>query len=297
MAKPIWTGAISFGLLNIPVQLMPAERRVDLHFRLLDSRDNKRVRYERVNAETGDEVPWKDVVKAYEYDKGSYVVLEEEDLKKAAPESKESVDIESFIDVAAIGPQYFEKPYFLVPTRKSEKGYVLLRETLREQKKAGLARVVIRTREYLALVMVQDQALMLMLLRYPQELVAVDEYAFPEKTAKGFRIAAKELEMAEQLVKSMTANWNPKQHKDEFRERLNKVIQARIGKKKVVKNAEPEDEGDKEASTNVVDFMSLLKKSLDQGKRTPPARKAPAKKAASKTVARKRPAAKRRAAK
>ena len=297
MAKPIWTGAISFGLLNIPVQLMPAERRVDLHFRLLDSRDNKRVRYERVNADTGEEVPWKDVVKAYEYDKGSYVVLEEEDLKKAAPESKESVDIEAFIDVAALGPQYFEKPYFLVPTRKSEKGYVLLRETLREQQKAGLARVVIRTREYLALVMVQQEALMLMLMRYPQELVPADDYAFPAKAAKGFRISAKELEMAEQLVKSMTAKWNPKQHKDEFRERLNKVIQARIGKKRVVKNAEPETERDEDASTNVVDFMSLLKKSLDQGRRTPAASKSVAKKTARKAPARKRPAARRRAAK
>ena len=299
MAKPIWTGAISFGLLNIPVQLMPAERRVDLHFRLLDSRDNKRVRYERVNADTGEEVPWKDVVKAYEYDKGSYVVLEEEDLKKAAPESKESVDIEAFIDVAAIGPQYFEKPYFLVPTRKSEKGYVLLRETLREQQKAGLARVVIRTREYLALVMVQEEALMLMLMRYPQELVPADEYSFPPKAAKGFRIAPKELEMAEQLVKSMTAKWNPKQHKDEFRERLNKVIQARIGKKRVVKNVEPGEESNDEASTNVVDFMSLLKKSLDQGRRTPAASKtaAAARKPARKAAPRKKPAARRRAAK
>ena len=107
-ARPIWNGTITFGLLNIPVQLMPGERHVDLHFRMLDSRNNARIRYERVNEETGDEVPWKEVVKAFEYDKGNYVVLDKEDFAKAAPESTESVDIETFIDATDIGPEYFE---------------------------------------------------------------------------------------------------------------------------------------------------------------------------------------------
>lgn len=294
MAKPIWTGAISFGLLHIPVQLMPAERRVDLHFRLLDARDNNRVRYERVNAETGDEVPWKDVVKAYEYDKGSYVVLKEEDLKKAAPESKESVDIEAFVQLEQISPRYFEKPYYLVPARKAEKGYVLLRETLRGLDKAGLARVVIRTREYLALVVAEDEALVLLLMRYPQELVPADDYALPAKSARGFKLSARELEMARQLVTSMSVDWNPKQHRDEFRERLGKVIKARVGKKNVVKSPVAEEEAlGADAATNVVDFMSLLKKSLDQGKRTPATRKA----AVRKRPAKPRPAPRRRGAK
>ena len=143
MARPIWTGTLSFGLLNVPVSLMSGELHTDLHFRMLDSRDRKPVRYERVNADTGEEVPWKDVVKAYEYDKGSYVVLEEEDIRAAAPESHETVEVETFVDAGEIDPRYYEKPYVLVPAKKAEKGYVLLRETLRGSNRVGIARVVI----------------------------------------------------------------------------------------------------------------------------------------------------------
>lgn len=276
-ARPIWTGTITFGLLNIPVQLMSGERHVDLHFRMLDSRNNARIRYERVNEETGDEVPWKEVVKAFEYDKGNYVVIEKEDFAKAAPESTESVDIEAFIDASDIGPEYFEKPYYLVPAKKAEKGYVLLRETLKRLKTAGLARVVIRTREYLALVLPRDNVLLLMLLRYPQEIVPTDEYAFPDKKISAYRVSAKELDMAESLVKSMVGKWNPDEHHDDFRKRLTKVIEARIKAKGGVRAPAAEEAAmPKNASTNVVDFMSLLQKSIKDNKRTP------AKKSASK---------------
>jgi len=280
MAKPIWTGAISFGLLHIPVQLMPAERRTELKFHMLDARDKHRVRYERLNAETGKPVPWKEVVKAYEYEKGSYVVLEEEDLRNAAPQSKESVDIESFVDLDQISPKHFEKPYYLVPARKAEKGYVLLRETLRELGKAGLARVVIRTRESLALVFAEGEALVMLLMRFPAELIPAEEYQFPEKSARGFKLSARELDMARQLVGSMSADWQPEEYKDEFRERLNEVIRQRIGKKKVVRSAAPESAEEPGAATNVVDFMSLLKKSLDQGRRTPAKKRAAARRPA-----------------
>jgi DNA end-binding protein Ku len=269
-ARPIWSGTISFGLLNIPVQLMSGERHVDLHFRMLDSRNNARIRYERVNEETGEEVPWKEIVKAFEYDKGSYVVIEKEDFEKAAPESTESVDIEAFIDASAIGPEYFEKPYYLVPAKKAEKGYVLLRETLKRLKTAGLARVVIRTREYLSLVMPRDDALMLMLLRYPQEIVSEEEYAFPDKKISAYRVNQKELDMAETLVKSMIGEWNPDEYHDDFRERLTKVIEARIKAKGGVRAPSAEEVTmPKNASTNVVDFMSLLQKSIKDNKRTP----------------------------
>jgi DNA end-binding protein Ku len=269
-ARPIWSGTITFGLLNIPVQLMSGERHVDLHFRMLDSRNNARIRYERVNEETGDEVPWKEVVKAFEYDKGNYVVLDKEDFAKAAPESTESVDIEAFIDASEIGPEYFEKPYYLVPAKKAEKGYVLLRETLKRLKTAGLARVVIRTREYLALVLPRGDALLLMLLRYPQEIVPVDEYAFPDKKLSAYRVSAKELDMAESLVKSMIGEWNPDEYHDDFRERLTKVIEARIKAKGGVRAPSAEEVAmPKDASTNVVDFMSLLQKSIKDNKRTP----------------------------
>jgi len=237
---------------------------------MLDSRNNARIRYERVNEETGEEVPWKEIVKAFEYDKGSYVVIEKEDFEKAAPESTESVDIEAFIDASAIGPEYFEKPYYLVPAKKAEKGYVLLRETLKRLKTAGLARVVIRTREYLSLVMPRDDALMLMLLRYPQEIVSEEEYAFPDKKISAYRVNQKELDMAETLVKSMIGEWNPDEYHDDFRERLTKVIEARIKAKGGVRAPSAEEVAmPKNASTNVVDFMSLLQKSIKDNKRTP----------------------------
>jgi DNA end-binding protein Ku len=269
MPRPIWTGTISFGLLNIPIRLMTAERRVDLHFRMLDNRDQSPVRYERVNAETGEEVPWKDVVKAFEYDKGNYVVMEMEDFKKAAPDSAESVDIEAFIDPTEIGPEYYEKPYYLVPAKKAEKGYVLLRETLNRSGLAGLARVVIRTREYLSLVLPRGDALVLILVRFPQELVPADEYDFPQADPGSYRINDKELDMAKSLVESMVSKWNPKEYRDEFRSRLQKVIEARVRSKGGKVKVEEEEAPAADTATNVVDFMSLLKKSIDSNKRTP----------------------------
>ena len=273
MARPIWNGTLSFGLLNIPVALMPGERRVDLHFRMLDARNKAPVRYERVNADTGEEVPWKDIVKAFEYSKGNYVVLEPDDIRDAAPQSKESVDVEAFVDASEIGPAYFEKPYVLVPGKKAEKGYVLLRETLREAGKIGIARVVIRTREYLCAVMPQGRALMLILLRYPQELIDVEDYRIPEGKLSDYRISSQEMEMASQLIASMGADWKPQEYKDEFRQRLSDVIKKRMKANKV--SHRPDDELDEaavpeNAATNVVDFMSLLKQSLASNKRTPP---------------------------
>jgi DNA end-binding protein Ku len=268
MARPIWSGSLSFGLLNIPVSLMSGERRTDLSFRMLDSRDKKPIRYERVNADTGEEVPWKDIVKAFEYDKGSYVVIEKEDIAAAAPETHESVDVEAFVDASSINLRFFEKPYVLVPGKKAEKGYVLLRETLKKTRKVGIARVVIRTREYLCAVMPDEDALVLILLRYPQEIVDLDEYKLPSGKASDYRVAPKELQMAEQLIESMTSNWKPADYQDEFRQRLSAIIKKRIKSAgATTKLEEPEHEED--AATNVVDFMSLLQKSLETKKRTP----------------------------
>ncbi|MEO6926471.1 MAG: Ku protein [Rhodanobacter sp.] len=279
MARPIWTGTLSFGLLNVPVSLMSGERSVDLHFRMLDSRSKTPVRYERVNAETGEEVPWKEIVKAFEYEKGSYVVLDPDDIKSAAPESHETVEVNTFVDAESIGPEYFEKPYFLVPGKKAEKGYVLLRETLKRTGKIGIARVVIRTREYLSAVMPRDNALVLLLLRYPQELVDAEEYKIPQGAASSYRISAKEIQMAEQLIDSMSDKWNPGDYRDEFRDRLRKVIEKRLKSEGLVTPPENDDtEVPEGASTNVVDFMALLQKSLASKKRTPAGKKtAPAK--------------------
>jgi len=265
MARPIWTGTLSFGLLNIPVRLMAGERRVDLSFRMLDSRNNARVRYERVNEETGEEVPWKEIVKAFEYDKGAYVVIEEEDIAAAAPDRKETIDIDLFVDAAAIGPEYFDKPYVLEPAAKAEKGYVLLRDVLARTGKAGIGRVVIRTREYLAAVMPRGEALVMMVLRFAQELVDPEEYKLPEGQSKKWKISEREVEMAEQLIASMSGEWEPEEFKDDFRLRLQKVIEDRVRSKKVVHDEDHEDERPPEgAATNVIDFAELLKRSLDK---------------------------------
>lgn len=310
MARPIWTGTLSFGLLNVPVSLMSGERKVDLHFRMLDSRDRKPIRFERVNADTGEEVPWKDIVKAYEYDKGNYVVVEEEDIRAAAPESHETVEVETFVDRDSIDPRYFEKPYVLVPGKKAEKGYVLLRRTLESTGKVGIARVVIRTREYLSAVIPMGDALLLILLRYPQELVEPDDYKLPAGSAASYRITTREEQMAKQLVDSMAGEWKPHDYHDEFRARLQAIIRKRIKSKGATARVEESDREEEEATTNVVDFMALLQKSLADKKRTPakkagktgkkaakavkagkPAKRAAPIKAAAKKTARKRKSA------
>ena len=282
MPRPVWSGTLSFGLLNIPVSLMTGERKTDISFRMLDSRNKAPVRYERVNAETGEEVPWKDIVKAFEYDKGSYVVLEQEDIASAAPESHDAIEVEAFVDAGAIGPQYFEKPYVLVPAKKAEKGYVLLREALEKTGKIGIARVVIRTREHLCAVMPQGNALLLLMMRYPQELVDISEYNIPEGAKGDYRISAKELAFSEQLIETMGGDWEPDTYQDEFRERLQKVIQDRMKADGVVRRKAEEPRVEEGAATNVVDFMSLLQQSIDKNKRTPAKKSAPAKKAAKK---------------
>ena len=291
MARPIWTGTLSFGLLNIPVRLMTGERRVDLSFRMLDSRNNARVRYERVNEETGEEVPWKEIVKAFEYDKGSYVVLEEDDIAAASPDRRETIDIELFVDAAAIGAEYFDKPYVLEPAAKAEKGYVLLRDVLARTGKAGIGRVVIRTREYLAAVIPRGDALVMMVLRFAQELVDPEEYKLPEGKSTKWKISGREVEMAEQLIESMSGEWAPDDFKDDFRLRLQKVIEERVRSQKVVQDDDEEDERPPEGSaTNVIDFAELLKRSLAKkggkaaGKATKKAARKASKKAARKTA-------------
>jgi DNA end-binding protein Ku len=296
MARPIWTGTLSFGLLNVPIRLMSGERRSDIHFRMLDQRSNTPVRYERVNADTGEEVPWKDIVKAFEYQKGSYVVLEEEDIKNAASDAHETVEIDTFVDAGQIAPAYFEKPYILLPAKKAEKGYVLLRETLKKTNKIGIARVVIRTKEYLAAVLPQGEALVLNILRYESEIVDADDFELPGKSTADYRISPREIDMAKDLIASMSSDWKPGDYRDDFRDKLRAVIEKRLKSKGVTATIEEDDRTPENATTNVVDFMALLKKSLGAKTRTPAkktieatkkaAKPAPAKKAA----ARKAPA-------
>jgi DNA end-binding protein Ku len=262
MSRPIWNGTITFGLLNVPVQLYSGERTVDLHLRMLDGRDKNPIRYERINTETGEEVPWTDIVKAFEYSKGNYVVIDEKELHAAHPEATETVEIAAFIDADSIDPPYFEKPYYLVPAKKAEKGYVLLREVLKKSKKVGIAKVVIRTRQYLAAILPLDHALVLNLMRFPQELVPADDFKLPSAAPAKYRITSKEMEMATALVESMATQWHPTDYKDDFRAKLRELVDSQVAKRsKRGKQAKSTPEKHSESS-NVVDFMALLKKSI-----------------------------------
>lgn len=262
MARPIWKGHISFGLINIPITLYSAENRSDLHFHLVDSRNNARVRYERINEATGEEVPWNSVVKAYEYDDGNFVLLKDEDFKRADVRATQSVDIEDFVDRDAVDCIYFEKPYILVPGKKAEKGYVLLRETLKRTNKIGIARVVIRERQYIAALMPRENALFLNLLRYNQELRDPSEFDIPAGSLEKHNLSRKEIEMAEKFIDAMTADWAPEKYKDEYRESLLKWIQQKI--RAGQKAAAPEEEELEPTDTESADIMELLRKSLKQ---------------------------------
>ena len=278
MARPIWKGNISFGLVNIPVVLFSAEKKSELHFKLLDNRDKGEIRYERVNEATGQEVPWDQIVKGYEYDPGEFVVLDEEDFKNAAVEATQTVEIEDFVDLASIPYVYFEKPYYVVPGKKAEKGYVLLREVLKRTGKVAVARVVIRTRQYLAALVPQQNGLVLNIMRYYHELRDPSEFEFPAGALDQFKITDRELQMAEMLVESMTGDWDPEKYLDNYREALLKFIRMKVeaGDKTVpAQGTAPA----KEEPGKVIDMMALLKKSIEQasrgrGKEAAPARRA-----------------------
>jgi DNA end-binding protein Ku len=263
MSRPIWKGHITFGLVNIPVVLHSAEKNFDLHFRLLDSRNHARVRYEKVNEETGEEVPWQDIVKGYEYEEGRYVVLGDEDFQKVAVEVNKSVEIECFVDGEQIGYVYFDKPYYLVPDKKGEKGYVLLREVLQRSKKVGIAKVVIRTRQYLAALLPEGNVLVLHLLRFHQEIRDTAQLEIPGPNIKSYKITDKELSLAQQLVDSMSTEWQPKHYHDDYRDALMKWIEkkAKTAGHPVAASRQKEEKGSR---GKVIDMMGLLKKSVQR---------------------------------
>lgn len=265
MARAVWSGHISFGLIQIPVDLHAAERRTDVQFHMVDSRNHARVRYERVNEDTGEEVPWNEIVKGYEYDDGRYVLLSDEDFKQVAPEVTKSVELTGFVEAAAIEPIYFDKPYYLVPGKRGEKPYTLLRESLKRSGKAGVATVVIRTREYLALVLPRGNALMLNLLRYQQELRAADEFKLPEESLAHYKISRKEIDMAEHLIDTMTEEWKPSQYKDKYRSALLAFIEKKMKKGDAARLAAKIAE-EEPAGAEVIDLMELLKRSMDRKK-------------------------------
>jgi DNA end-binding protein Ku len=286
MAHAIWSGAINFGLVTIPVKLFTAVRTNDLRFNFLHKKDDGRIFNERHCTVCGEKVEYHDLVRGYEYEKGHYVTLSEDDLKSVNPEATQSVDIVEFVELDKINPMYFDTPYYLEPEKKGRHAYALLRESLREANKVGIARVVIRSREHLAALKPNGEALVLELMHYADELVEQSDFDFPELKEK---VAPAELKVAKMLIDSMSSDaFEPEKFHDEYRESVLAMIEARVAGETVTVH-----EAKRPAATNVVNLMDVLQRSLEQTreKAAAPARAEPAAKAA-KTAKKAAPAAK-----
>ncbi len=283
-ARALWKGAISFGLVHIPVEMYSAVQEHELDLTMLDRRDFSPVGYKRYNKNTGKEVSWDDIVKGYEYEDNEYVVLSDEDLKRANPEATGTIDIQAFVDAAEVPLTYYEQPYYLAPSRGGAKVYALLRETLRKAGKIGIATVVVRTKQHLcALVCVEDK-IVLNTLRYAAEIRSAEALKLPPATMKAAGISDKELQMALSLVEGMSEAWKPEQYHDTYKDDVLALVKKKVkaGQTKTITAAEPEARTARQS--NVVDLVALLQDSL--GKRPDTSRRAPK----TKTTAR-RPAA------
>jgi DNA end-binding protein Ku len=268
MARAIWTGTIGFGLVQIPVSLHGAEEKDELDLHLLDKRDFSPIGYERVNKKTGKEVAWENIVKGYEHSEGEYVVLTDADFAEANVEATRQVDILGFVDFAEIDPRYIDRPYYLAPQKAGKKAYALLRETLKRSGKAGIGKVVIRTRQHLAAVIARDKALLLVLLRFADELRDEKDLDLPETSLQKLGITPKELSMAEKLVDGMAETFEPEKYEDDYRRDLMKLIKRKVkaGEVNTVPEAKKQAPSRK-AESKVVDLSSLLAQSLGGGKK------------------------------
>jgi DNA end-binding protein Ku len=277
MARSVWKGSITFGLVSIPVELFPAEERKGFKFSMLDKRDFSPVGYKRYSKQTGKDVEWNDIVKGYEYEKEQYVVLSDEDFKRANVKASKTIEIETFVPAADISPQYFESPYFLVPGERGEKVYALLRETLRATGRAAVAQFVLRTTPHLAAVRPEGRALMLYTLRYQDELKTAKGFELPSENLKEAKVTPKEIELAKRLIDDMTGEWEPGAFKDTYHEDLMARIEEKIKKGETHEITKPSgDESDEPRTAQVIDLAELLKKSIGTGaarKKAAPARR------------------------
>lgn len=272
MARALWKGAISFGLVHIPVELISASLDHELDLSMLDRRDFAPIGYKRYNKQTGKDVEWDDIIKGYEYKTDEYVVLSEEDLKQANVKATQTIDILAFVDAAEVPLTFYEHPYYLLPAKGGEKVYALLRETLRKANKVGIATVVMRTKQHLCALVCIGDAIVLNTLRFADEIRATEDLELPGSTLKAAGITDKELKMALSLVEGMSEAWAPEQYHDSYREDVLALVKKKIKAKQTRTITPPSPEPEEERGSNVIDLVALLQQSL--GKKAPA--KAPA---------------------
>lgn len=266
--RDLWKGSISFGLVEIPVALVGAERPRATPLRFLDRRDFSPIGNKRYNRTTGEDVAWSDVVHGYEHEKGEFVVLSKQDLERVKPELAHTIEIERFVDQRDVDPIYYEKPYYVEPLKPRSKGYALLRETLRRTGKVGVARVVVRTREHIGLLGVRGPSLVLYLLRFADEVRPETEVENVDATLKDVGVRPKEVEMAEKLVEDMHGEWDPEQYSDDYAGKLRELIDQKIAKgaTHVLDERPP---GAPKHRGEILDLMPLLKRSLEANRGRP----------------------------
>jgi DNA end-binding protein Ku len=264
MARALWTGAISFGLVTIPVSLYPAKNaQENVAFHMLHQSDLRRVHNRWVDDE-GHEVPFEEIVKGYEYEKDRYVVIDRSDLTAANVESTQSIDIMHFVDAADIDIAFYDTPYYTAPNKPGRKAYALLRDTLKRTGKVGVARVVIRERQHLCAVLPDGPALLAYTLRWPYQLRDASDLELPSESLDDLSVSPQELKMAEQLVEAMTTAWAPEQYRDTYHDDLLRLIEQKVKAGEVTAAAEAPTQPVAEAE--VVDIMELLKRSVEERK-------------------------------
>lgn len=267
MPRSNWKGHISFGLVSIPILLYTViNKKADISFHQIDKRNNARIKFQRINVDTGKIVPWEDITRGYEYDKETIIPVPDEVLEKVAGDNARTIDIQMFINKSEFDILSIDKNYYIVPDEKGKgnKGYVILRESLKDTNKIGIAKVIISTKEYLAAVIPHDDIILLSLLKYDEEIRKTSEFSLPDKPLNFYKITQKEMEISKQLIKSMTSKWHPEKFVDEYQASIHQWVDETVHKLPHTKTKHK-----KVPASNVVNFVDLLKKSLAEKNKHP----------------------------
>jgi len=260
MPRSNWKGIISFGLVSVPILLYPSrENSADISFHQIDKRDNARIKYQRINSSTGKVVPWADITRGYEYDKETTVPVPDDILKKVAGDKARMIDIETFVDRDKLDIMTIDNSYFLEPDKKAEKAYTILREALKATNKVGIARVIISTKEYVSAVMPHHNALILCILKYDKEMRKEDEFKIPDEDIAKYKVKKQEIDIAKQLVNSLSSKWKPEDYVDDYQASIHKWVEETVNN---LPHAIPSKKPTKQTKADIVNFVDLLKKSL-----------------------------------